>query len=61
MFKVSVDVKVVRFCRLHQAIDDGTGFCTGYRVDHHPVLAANRKVADAAFRTVVVDWDLAIF
>ena len=50
IFKVIVRIQSVGFRGLYQAVDDGTGPGSGYRIDHNPVLTPDRERTDRPFR-----------
>jgi len=55
-----VHAEFVCFGCLHDAVDDGAGFCAGDAVDVHPVLAAYSERTDCSLGGVVVHGDIAI-
>lgn len=60
IFEVIVDLQLVCFGCLYDAVDDRAGLGTLYGVDVHPVLPAEREWTDSPFRGIVVHRDVSM-
>ena len=54
ILKVIIRFQIVCFCGFRNAVNDGTGLCTGNGIDHHPVFLANAEPTDGLLRSVIV-------
>ena len=45
---------MVGFGSFRNAVDDCAGFCTGYGVNHNPILLSDTESSDGLFRRIVM-------